>query len=98
MAMSRCEGQFTEAGRSSPANFLGYFNLTLWGDFAGEVQLERSFDAGETWHALRGDRVGRAARFSAPTSTMCEEWERGVLYRLHCTALRSGVLRYRLSQ
>lgn len=98
MPLARSEGALAAAGASAPAMLLGSFNLTLWGDFAGSAQLERSFDAGRTWHPLSRDSTGAVARYAAPVSLTFEECERGVLYRLNCTALDNGVLRFRLSQ
>ncbi len=98
MPLARSEGQLSSPGHSAPAMFLGCFNVTLWGDFSGSVVLERSFDAGRTWHPLARDRAGTAACFAAPISLTFEECERGVLYRLHCPVLDAGRLHYRLSQ
>jgi len=44
------------------------------------------------------DAAGEAAAFTQPVSLVGEEWERGVLYRLNCTAHSSGTVTYRVSQ
>lgn len=73
------------------------FNVSLWGVFVADVQLERSFDAGSTWLPLTaaGYRIGV---WSAPASEIFNEPEAGVLYRLNCTARVSGTVNYRVSQ
>lgn len=76
----------------------GYFNFTLWGTFSATVQLERSFNAGTTWHAVSKDAAGLAASYTAPMSVVALEPEHGVVYRLNCTAWASGTVNYRLSR
>ncbi len=98
MTIARSEGLFTATGQSAPVQLIGPFNVTLAGSFAGSVRLERSFDAGATWHAVSRDAAGEAAAFTQPVSLIGEEWERGVLYRLNCTQLSSGSASYRVSQ
>lgn len=98
MAVARSEGVFTGTGVSRPAALLGAFNLTLSGSFEAELRLERSFDAGATWHPLSRDLTGEPAIFRRPASLVGEEWERGVLYRLNCIGHSAGAVVYRLSQ
>jgi hypothetical protein len=98
MTIARSEGQFTAMGQSAPVQLIGPFNVTLAGSFAGTVKLERSFDAGATWHVVSRDAAGEGAAFTQPVSLVGEEWERGVLYRLNCTAHSSGTVSYRVSQ
>lgn len=74
----------------------GRFNLTLSGTFVATVRLERSFDAGSTWHPCTV--LGRSQNFTAPCSEVVRETEAGVQYRLNCTAYTSGTVTYRLSQ
>lgn len=84
----------------------GQFNVFLYGTAVATVQLERSYDAGGTWF------VTAVASTSAPIQTnkwvydsgtlasissVIEEPEQGILYRLNCTAYTSGTLNYRVS-
>lgn len=98
MTIARSEGQFTGVGPSAPARLIGPFNITLAGSFTGRVVLERSFDAGRAWHAVSRDTTGAPASFTGPVSLVGEEWEAGVLYRLHCTQHAAGTILYRISQ
>lgn len=68
-------------------------------DYSGSVQLERSFDGGSTWIVCGVGGQGAQAVFSAgtPISVVAGEPERGVLYRLNCTAYTSGTINYRMS-
>lgn len=73
------------------------FNLSLKGDFDADVHLERSFDGGAT-----GEPVTVAGQqicfWAAPCSEQWSEDEAGVLYRLGCSRLGSGIVIYRISQ
>ena len=66
--------------------------------WSGTVQLERSFDGGNTF-IVCNIGAGTLAQFTAgtPVSTILSEPESGVLYRFNCTAYTSGVINYRLS-
>lgn len=91
-------GSFTGTGQS--ATFLanardpsvegGRFNIDLSGFGTATVVLQRSFDNGSTWNAVKS--------YSADASEMGEEAEAGVLYRFNCTAYTSGTIAYRLSR
>jgi hypothetical protein len=59
------------------------------------VQIQRSFDGGTEW-LTRVDLVGNGS-YTTPISLVVAEPERGVLYRLACTAFTSGTINYRLS-
>ena len=72
------------------------FNFSLWGTFVGTVIPERSFDSGTTW--LPYTALGTAISFTAPCSETFEEPEKGVLWRVRCSAYTSGTINYRLSQ
>lgn len=99
-------GSFVATGTSGSFLPLGPFNVSLWGSdgpngsWSGTVQLERSFDGGSTWIVAA---IGQAATTQASwdtgkdVSTIFTEPERGVLYRLDCTAYSSGTINYRLS-
>jgi hypothetical protein len=101
-------GSFVATGQSAafipvpgPHVFLrgsGHFNVTIYGTFAGTVQLQRSFDAGTTWHTVSKDSSGSDAAYSAPISLVCLEPENNVQYRLNCSVYSSGTINYRLSR
>lgn len=91
-------GTFTAAGDSAAAVFYGRFNVSLWGTFAGTVQLQRSFDGGTTWLPVSYPLTGDALSWTAAVSTTVEEPEHLVAYRLACTVYTSGTVNYRLSQ
>lgn len=92
-------GTFVAVGASAAFSPLAGrpFNLSLWGTFAGNVLLERSFDAGTTWLPLTGGG-GALMSFAAPASEQWEESEVGVQYRLRCASYISGTVNYRVSQ
>lgn len=73
---------------------------------SGDVtaQLEKSFDGGATWLVANQDKNGTAcswelasAHVNNAVDFVMDEPERGVAYRLNCTAFSSGTLNYRLS-
>lgn len=68
-------------------------------DYVSSVQLERSFDGGNTWIVCGIGGQGALAQWAAGTPVSCVvgEAEAGVAYRLNCTAYTSGVINYRLS-
>lgn len=68
-------------------------------DFAGTVTVERSFDGAKTWITTSLTNAGAVASYNAgtPVSTIFNEPEDGVLWRLNCTVLTSGTINYRLS-
>lgn len=62
------------------------------------VQLERSFDGGNTWIICNIGGVGTLSQFDTfPISASFLEPERGVYYRLNVTTYSSGTLNYRIS-
>ena len=92
-------GTFAATGRSASFAPLAdrAFNVTLWGVFAAEARLERSFDEGATWFPLTA--AGQPLYdFTAPASEVAQEAEAGVLYSLNCTSFTSGTINYRVSQ
>ena len=102
-------GSFTGTGQSAtflptpgaPFNYVrgsGYFNITLYGTFTATVVVQRSFDAGSTWHTVSQDATGADASYTAPMSLVALEPEHGTMYRLNCTAYSSGTVNYRLSR
>jgi hypothetical protein len=100
-------GSFTGTGQS--AMFLSgasTFNILIYGSggpngsWSATVQLERSFDGGTTWAVAGVGGDGTQAVYSTPNkdvSVLASEPEKGVLYRLDCTAYTSGTINYRLS-
>ena len=70
------------------------FMLIDWHD---TLQFEASFDGGTTWAPISGATVGTTATFTAPTQFVAVEPERGVLWRVNCTAYTSGTANVRLS-
>ena len=102
------QGSFVAAGQSIRCPFYGAFNFAIWGltpstAWGGSVQLERSFDGGMTWLICGVGGAGQGAIYTGvaqagvPVSVVASEPERGVLYRLNCTAYVSGTINYRLS-
>jgi hypothetical protein len=88
-------GTLSAVAASAGAAFFGPFNVSAWGTFSGTVQIQRSFDGGTEW-LTRVDLVGNGS-YTTPISLVVAEPERGVLYRLACTAFTSGTINYRLS-
>lgn len=68
--------------------------------FVGTVQIERSFDGGNTFVVCNVGGAGTLAQFNAgsPVSLTFGEPEKNVLYRLNCIAYTSGTINYRISQ
>jgi hypothetical protein len=70
--------------------------------WSGTVQLERSFDGGNTWIVCNIGATGTLAQWTGatvgPISITFGEPEKNVLYRLNCTAFTSGTINYRISQ
>jgi hypothetical protein len=68
--------------------------------YVGSVQLERSFDGGSTFIVCGVGGSGQQAIYAGGTavSIVVTEPERGVLYRLNCTAYTAAVpINYRMS-
>jgi hypothetical protein len=100
-------GAFAATGVSAAFCIYGGFNFFLWGpsgpngNWNATVQLERSFDGGTTWLVCGvGGSGAQAVYTSAGTgsdvSITGNEVERGMAYRVHCTAY-STTVNYRLS-
>lgn len=90
-------GTFTGTGQSGTFIPLGGrgFDLSLWGTFVANIQLERRLDA-TNW--LPCTDMGQSVVFSAPCTEVCDEPKALVDYRLNCTAYTSGTVNYRLEQ
>jgi hypothetical protein len=76
---------------------VGTYNVAIGGTFVATLQIERSFDGGATYVPLSGATIGVTATFAAPTTFRGVEPERGVLYRVNCTAFTSGPATVRIS-
>jgi hypothetical protein len=92
-------GTLSSNGATSQAfRFTGPFNLTLSGTWSGAVVLERSFDAGGSFHnrAIVGVTPNS---FTANVSVVVpDDPEPGVMSRLRVTSLASGAIDWRMSQ
>lgn len=97
-------GAFTGTGVSAAFCFYGSFNVVIYGNggpngsWTGSVQLERSFDGGATWIVCNTGGTGQLAVYATGTdvSLTPSEPEKGVAYRLDCTAV-TGAINYRMS-
>lgn len=82
------------------ADAAAQFGQAAW---AGTVQLERSFDGGKTFLVCGVGGAGQSAIYTGAVqngnavSVAASEPEKGVLYRLNCTAYTSGTPYYRIS-
>lgn len=99
-------GAFAKAGVSPTFLPWGPFNLCLYGNagpngnWNATVRLERTFDGGTTWVVCGIGGAGMQAVWNTPNqdvSVIVGEPEKGVGYRLNCTAFTSGPVNYRLS-
>lgn len=98
-------GNFTATGSSTSFLINGPFNVVIYGSsgpngaWSGSVQLERSFDGGTTWIVAGVGGAGQQAVYTTGTdvSFVASDPEKGMLYRLRCTAYTSGTINYRLS-
>lgn len=94
---------FTATGQTGAVEIFGPFNLVIYGSggpngaWVGTARLERSFDGGTTW--IVASAGGGQASWSTGTdlSFVFGEPEKGVLYRLNCTAYTSGTINWRFS-
>lgn len=99
-------GTFTATGQSQAALLYGAFNMLIYAGggpnaaWTASIQLERSFDGGTTW-VVCADPMGTTNQAvyanAKDVSRQFAECERGVMYRLDCTAYTSGTINYRLS-
>lgn len=92
------EGTFDGTGESAPVEIRGAANVSLSGGATATVKVERSFDAGSSWHVVSRDSAGNEAAYTADADFVIDEPERGVLYRLACTSHDDGAVVYRISQ
>jgi len=87
----------TTAATGISGTFLPYgaFNISTWGTFSGNANLERTFDGGTTWIPVFV--AGTIANLGTVETTSMTEVERGVGWRLNCGTLASGTIHYRFS-
>jgi hypothetical protein len=108
LANAVVSGAFVATGVSATFSAWGSFNVVLYGpggpngNWTGTVQLERSFDGGTTWIVCGIGGAGQQAIWAstgtgADISIVAAEPELGVMYRLHCTAITTSTINYRLS-
>jgi hypothetical protein len=106
--VGKVTGSFAATG-TSPDSFLPgvegpgvprQFNISLTGSGVATIQLERSFDQGQTWCPIYGGGAQLYLWTYSGTnlSEVAEEVEPGVLYRLNDTNHTSGTVAYRISQ
>lgn len=97
-------GQFTFARNGNAITVTGAdAAATFTGagvEYSATVQIERSFDGGNTWIVANIGGSGTLAQYSTgtPVSLTFGEPEKNVLYRLNCIAYTSGTINYRFSQ
>lgn len=89
------------AGLTSGTDAAAVFTGAAIG-LTGQVQVERSFDGGQTWIVANIGGAGALAQFSTatPVSIAFGEPEKETLYRLNCTALTGATgnaLKFRMS-
>ena len=73
------------------------YNLFFTGTFSAIAQLEKSFDGGNSFVPASLDTAGDPASYSVPASVTGFEPEKGIYYRVNCTAYTSGTINVRLS-
>ena len=94
MALIKSTASFTGTGTSDPVISLrDDFNLSLdfsTGSGVGTVELQRSFDQGNTWFTTD--------TFTADTENVGDATRENLRWRLNCTAFTSGIIAARISQ
>lgn len=92
---ARTGNAITATGADANATFTG--SGVNW---TGSIQLERSFDGGQTWLVCNIGGSGTLAVYTAgtPINLTFGEPEKQVLYRWNCTALSAGTINYRFSE
>jgi hypothetical protein len=81
------ENQFTDS-----VELVGYFNVSISGEWAGTVTCQRSFDLGSTWFDVR--------QWTENSQEYGFEPERVVYYRIGCKSgdFSEGEIVLRISQ
>lgn len=92
-------GTLGSATQSSAVNMWGAFNLFVYGTYTASWQLEKSFDGGATWVIVTPSIGAPVSSTTANASIAIQisEPERGMLYRVNCTAYTSGTINWRMS-
>jgi hypothetical protein len=98
-------GTFAATGAGAAIIMYGTFNVLFGGRgggntaWSGTVRLERSLDGGVTWWVAGVGGAGAQSVWNTGTdvSVQAFETERGVAYRLNCTAYTSGTIDWRIS-
>lgn len=95
LVFTRTGNAITTAGADAAAIFTGAAI-----EYSATVQIERSFDGGNTWLVCNIGSAGLLAQFATgtPVSITFGEPERDVFYRLNCIAYSSGTINFRISQ
>lgn len=105
-ANAAVQGAFTGTGVSPSFVPWGPFNVVFGGsggpngNWNATIRLERSFDGGVTWYICGVGGGGQQAIYNTvnqDVSFVASEPEKGVAYRLNCSAYTSGTINYRLS-
>jgi len=97
LASTVVSGTFAGTGNSTTAQFIGQFNVSLWGTFTATVIIERSFDGGVTFLPLPTDTIGTQNAYTAPVTLTVNEPEPGAIYRLRCSSFGAGPVNYRMA-
>ncbi len=97
---------FTGTGQSPSFLVWGTFNVVFGGsggpngNWNATIRIERSFDGGTTWYVAGVGGGGQQAIYNTANqdvSVTVDEPEKGVLYRLNCSAWTSGTINFRVS-
>lgn len=62
--------------------------IRVWGTFSATVDIEKSYDAGDTWVVVK--------QYTSAADEIYEEVEAGVQFRLSTSVYSSGTVNYRL--
>ena len=93
MALISSTKSFTGTGTSDPISLRDDFNVSLdftTGTGIGTVELQRSFDQGNTWFTTDS--------FTADDEKIGDATRENLRWRLNCTAFTSGIIAARISQ
>lgn len=98
LAQFTLEGSFTGLdAHSDTAQLVGPFNIFLTGTFVATVQLEASYDGGDTWVPAMADTLGTPVALTAAGYYQWGQIEYGLLFRLTISDYTSGTVNYRFS-
>lgn len=94
------EGQFTGVGVSNVISLKGRASVLIDGG-SGAVEVQRSYDGGNTWRTVSRDSAGNPATYDPSVNTFhgfIDEPEHGIRYRLNCSTYVSGPISYRIGR